>query len=51
MGACGIGGDATLDSIEDTLIGGRGLIMLKELSAARSYDRKQDRNLIGLDGQ
>jgi anti-sigma regulatory factor (Ser/Thr protein kinase) len=40
--------DERLDSIEDTLIGGRGLIMLKEISAVRSYDRRENRNLISL---
>lgn len=38
----------TLDSIEDTLIGGRGIVMLRELSAARHYERRDESNVVTL---
>jgi anti-sigma regulatory factor (Ser/Thr protein kinase) len=38
----------SLDSIEDTHIGGRGLIMMKELSTSRGYERRDDTNVVTL---
>lgn len=37
-----------LDSIEDTHIGGRGLIMLKELCSSRGYERRDGTNVVTL---
>ena len=37
-----------LDSIEDTHIGGRGLIMMKELCSSRGYERRDGTNVVTL---